>query len=665
MNKNKEVMSDDFTDSGVGLNKGLFVRFFMFFLVAGFLFAIFLWVTFLKDFEAETVLDDMVYLMENGVLRDEGFAVGEYGFEFDSEIVFDGIDVVRFSEGSSINVDDVMDEGGFYTVSMSLKEGSVWISNMGGVLDLMIKVDGYMFQNVDGYYYVGANENGYFVYAYKHPVNVYFLDGNNNSLNDYILPQGYYVELEKGVFDSVVSDLRYAKLVKEYPFYKLTEKQARDGLSDYAEADDARYSDILGDFESAVLREYDNYVGESGGEIIDKIREVLTFSKSKKEEWNKSESVNKLNAALYLSAKGDEEGALAELLDISSVVDEKYLPYLNYVSVVLNNSLYGDDLYAVKNYLREVLWGESYDGQIVILRDRLNEMYDLCEHGEIDSAKNAFSDYERGWWDFLGMSELSVYRDDINEERELLSVLLLKEEGFYDTDYFDLLESFEQAIFKVAVTGTDLDEERLAFIADKVDAVNSVTGLLALSEMSADEATDLLGFLLDSADVLTSEVSSTTSILSYYEEEIANGWLVLKFINSVEYESTSGTFDEKYEAFKVKEQDVEDLRSYLQNLYLGDESLSGLTLAEAKEIVYLDLEGAGISYSAIVSMGDDAYRLFELEGASVGGVLFEAKYDRESKLVYDLAVGESRFTTGVSLDDLSEVVLDVSGVAAE
>ncbi|EKD47859.1 MAG: hypothetical protein ACD_65C00248G0003 [uncultured bacterium] len=648
-------MSDDFT----GLNKGLFARFLMFFLVASFLFGIFLWVTFLKDFEAETVLDDAVYLMEDGVQNE--FSVGEYDFESKSEVVFDGIDVVRFSEGSAINVGDVTDEDGFYTVSMTLEEGSAWISNMGGVLDLMIKVDGYMFQNVDGYYYVEVNENGYFAYAYKHPVSVYFLDESGNSLNDYILPQGYYVELERGVPSSVVSDLRYAKLVKEYPFYKLTENQAREGLADYAKIDDLRYSDILGDFEAMVLYEYDDYVGESGGEIVDKLREILTFSESKKDEWSKSESINKLNAALYLSAKGSAEDALSELQDISSVIDEKYLPYLNYVSVVLNNSLYGDDLYVVKNYLREVLWGDSYDGQMVVLRDRLNEMYDLCDDGEMAFAKEAFSDYERGWWDFLGMSadELSVYRDDINEERELLSVLLLKEEGFYDTDYFDLLESFEQAIFKVAISGTDLDEERLVFIADKVDVVNSVTDLLALSQMSVAEATDLLGFLLDDAEVLASEVESTASILSYYEEEISEGWLVLKFINSVEYESTSGTFDEKYEAFVAKEQDVEDLRNYLQNLHLGDESSSGLTLTEAKEIVYSDLETAGISYTAIISMGDNAYRLFELNGAEAGGVSFEAKYDRESKLVYDLAVGESRFTTGVSLDDLSEVVSGV------
>jgi len=144
--------------------------------------------------------------------------------------------------------------------------------------------------------------------------------------------------------------------------------------------------------------------------------------------------------------------------------------------------------------------------------------------------------------------------------------------------------------------------------------------------------------------------------LSYYQQEIDHGWIVVQFINSVEYSSLSGSFDENLEAYVQKVSDVDELKSYLQSLHLGASEGSDLTLDEAKAIVESDFGNVNITYDSISSVGDSAYRLFEITGGSLNGVAFEAKYDRESQLIYDLVVGDAKFTTGIRLADLEGVL---------
>jgi len=632
----------------------------MFFIVAGFLFVLFFWVTFLKGVEVEAVLVSSAVTSDGDELSEQSYEVSEQDFE----VLFDEIDVMRLVDGSSFEIEEILEEEGFYTVSVELEKGGLWVSNMGGVLSLMAKSGDFMIQNVDGYYYIGKEGDVSYVYAFKHPVRVHFLDEEGNSVNSYLIPEGYYAGLDDGFDSGVISDLRYAKLVKEYPFYSLSDDDWN-GVSEFVSEDDDRYRGLLSDFEAYVRQNYDSssVENEKIGFLYDAVaflRDYLTFSEVKKEQWAEQDTLTNLNEALYLSVKGDEEGAIEKLQDLEgeSVVGEDYRLYLSYLNVVLNNSLYGDDLYPVKDYLRDLLYGSTDEGRLIILRQRLNEMYDLVSEGEVASAKEAFDEYERDWWDFLGMSadDLSEFRKDVSEEREILSVLLLKEDGFYETTYFDLLEEFEQAVFKVAVSGVDLDEERQAFVSGKLKVVNGIEALLAASGIDVDNATDLMVMLLDSAEVLVDEIESGAAILSYFEEEIEEGWLVVQFINSTLYSSLSGDFYENFNTFLEEEQDLEELKEYLQGLYLGIDEETDLSLSEAKEIVYEDFDGAGVSYTAVISIGDSAYRLFEIQGGEVDGVSFEANYDREGQLIYDLVVDEVSFTTGVSLSSLVEVV---------
>jgi len=660
-------MADDLSPQvpGRSFNWSLLVRFLMFFVVAGFLFVLFFWVTFLRAIDVDTELKTEA-TMSNG----EKFSTQSYDVAGDDlEITFDGVDVMRFVSGSSFDVLEISEEDGFYTVSLNLVDGGVWVANMGGVLDVMVIAGDFMFRNIDGYYYIGKVDSDVFAYSYRHHLSVHFLDGENNSLNSYSLPEGYYVQLEDGTVSSVVSGLRYAKLVKEYPFYSITDDQSLAFWGGYAAEDDSRYRNLLSDFESLVRQHYGSYMSDSDGYsfvdgIVSFLREYLTFSDAKKQEWAEQDTLTYLNQALYLSVKGEQDDALEKLvlLEQGSIISDEYASYLNYLNVVLNNSLYGDDLYPVKSYLRNLLYGNTDEGNIIVLSQMLAEMYDLVGNGDVASAKQAFAEYERGWWDFLGMSvtDLSQFRTDISEERELLSVLLLQEDGFYDATYFSLLGEFEQAIFRVAISGSDLDEERQAFVSSKIKVVNQLESLLAVNGIDVDDATDLMILLLDDAEALMDEITSEAAILSYFESEFDEGWLVTQFINSVEYSSLGGSFDEKFSEFLKKEQDIEELKSYLQSLHLGSSEDGELTLSEAKKLVYASFDAAGVSYTAIVSVGDSGYRLFEIQGGEVSGISFSAKYDRESELIYDLQAEGISFTTGVHLNSLGEVLFGLT-----
>ncbi|EKD63972.1 MAG: hypothetical protein ACD_51C00117G0001, partial [uncultured bacterium] len=201
-----------------------------------------------------------------------------------------------------------------------------------------------------------------------------------------------------------------------------------------------------------------------------------------------------------------------------------------------------------------------------------------------------------------------------------------------------------------------------AFISSKIQVLNSIEGLFRVNGISVENATDVMMLLLESADILLEDVESEAAILEYFQEEIDEAWTILYFINSTEYTGLTSTFDEKYDAYIRKEQDVAELKEYLQGQHLGIDDEVEITLDEAKDLVYDDLKSAGVSYSVVTTLGDSGYRLFEIEGGSVAGYDFEARYDRESELVYDLVIGEEEFATGISLWDLGEVV---SGIFEE
>jgi len=653
-------MADDLAPSSANdVDFSLLMRFFVFFVFSGLFFLVFMWVVFIRSVAANVSLESSIKIYEDGVLVSEDVLIGDYEVS-DSyyEVYFDEIDLMRFTAGSSFSVSEVTSDSGFYIVQLELNEGGVWISNMGGVLDLMLKAGDFVFQNVDGYYYVEVQDGEVFAYAYRHPLRVHFLDQEENSLNSYLIPEGYYGEYESSGVSSVVADLRYAKLIKEYPFYVLSDDRDRDFWGDFVAIDDSRYIGLLSSFKSVVRQNYDIYTEELPG-FIEQLRQYLTFVESKKAGWAEQETLRKLNKALYLSVRGETDESLLSLieLDEGSVVSAEYRAYLNYLNVVLNISLYGGDLYLVKDYLRGLLYSDSDEGSLIVLRERLNEMYDLANDGEIALAKEAFSAYERGFLSFFAMptSQLSAFRKDISEERELLAVLLTRESGFYDPQYFDLLDDFERAIFRVAASGVDLDEERQAFVSGKVKVLNNIEELLRVSGISVSDATDVMLYLLDSADVLMDEIDSRAAILSYFEAELFEAAQVLEFINSTEYSSLSGSFDGKLGAYLRNKEDIDNLKDYLQSLHLGSPDEGDLTLEEAKAIVYAAFSGAEVAYTAVSSLGDSGYRLFDVDGGKIGGIAFEAKYDREGELFYDLKIGDVRLATGVSLFGLAEV----------
>jgi len=102
---------------------------------------------------------------------------------------------------------------------------------------------------------------------------------------------------------------------------------------------------------------------------------------------------------------------------------------------------------------------------------------------------------------------------------------------------------------------------------------------------------------------------------------------------------------------------LEDLNEYIQSLRVGeDDDTVTISLEDATAEVEETLHDNSIQFATVESLGDSSYRLFEIAGARTGGIAFEANYDRETQILYDVVVGEVRFSTGLSLEMAKQVI---------
>ena len=151
---------------------------------------------------------------------------------------------------------------------------------------------------------------------------------------------------------------------------------------------------------------------------------------------------------------------------------------------------------------------------------------------------------------------------------------------------------------------------------------------------------------------------------SYFEDKLSDYDTSLAFISSPEFSSYSD-FAEGLAAFKQKSADLNQLNAYIQGLRTGKvEEAEVLSLDKATAEVEGDLDSSGIQYAELASLGDTSNRLFEIHGGRVSGKEFLGKYDRETKILYEVSVGDLKFSTGLAVEKFRDVVKNATALAS-
>lgn len=569
-----------------------------------------------------------------------------------------GRDAVVLMPGAQAQItwDEVQDH-----LDVDLIQGEMLFATLAGDMTISVNADFARVDSQNNMTYVVLEEGTMEVYALQHPSSVTFtLQGED--LNSIPVPTGHRIKVPESKISPTIGRLRLTKLTKEFPAFVL------DG-DDLTKALITEISDLEAAYEKSSLNflndlQVNSQFGPAqlgfaakfsdGVQTFEQVVTVLPHANERLESTIEEEVLAYTMSNLLF---GDKVAGDAWLLQWSQMPHN--LMELQDLYASLFFVLPGDELYSVKSSAATVVY--SSDDSLTSLRRQYQEIENLLMRSSHVQAEAAYDVYKaeflanlnNGVFDDLGLL------DDLSREFILLEILLRNNELFYSVEDIELLTALEEKILSFAGSDQDLDEERQAFVQSKLRFLGNLFDFVIERVISPEDATELANELLFQGQSYMSNISSKVAVSEYFESELENYELSIQFMTSPEFYSYE-SFDEGLLAYSQKVDDLNELNAYLQNLRTGqiesEELAPGPNEEEAVKEVERALKDNGVQFAAVVSLGDAANRLFEILGARTEGYAFDANYDRETGILYDVVAENVRFSTGILLGSASEVI---------
>ncbi|MBT5016515.1 hypothetical protein HN748_01420 [Candidatus Peregrinibacteria bacterium] len=588
----------------------------------------------------------------------------------DSElgIEFELADLIRLYSDTEVVFETVDLESDPIKIEAQLKKGSMWISDLQGTVDLTLKTEKVQIQPQNGSTYIEYNDGSAYVLAAHHPTFITFLNDEGEVLNNFSLTESHEVSIRESSVSDVLSQLRYTKLTKEFPFTYLEQDDWKTDWEIALDADQDRLSDVYMQFISD-LRHYGNGGFEDGSfraqiqNLYRAVRSILTFSDTHLLTVEEDEDLDLLIQSFYLTLQGDSSLAKNRLQEFGKeAADFETLEKLTAFDRLFKSVYFGDIFYTAKSLVRDIQYDKAPTEDrlllsLMFLRESLNEVYDLLDQGERMTAKEALYAYSDTWQTLISRSgsDLAEMVQGLTAERQILQNLLYREDIFYEVQSYEVLSTLEDRILNLTAEEYDLNEERQAFVQDKLQVLDRLVDLVDDELVSENEALDLGYLLMSEARDLLNDITSEAAVNDYFAEKLKEYSLMFEFIGSSDFALAQGSFDDAFHDYLEKQGELEALSEYILGL-TEEEEETELTLEEAQAEAEKAFDEEGIDYTALVALGDQSYRLFQVEGGRVDLIDFDANYDRVSGILYDLEVEGDVFSTGVKLADLEEAI---------
>ena len=545
-------------------------------------------------------------------------------------------------------------------VSIDLATGALFFASKAGDFSVSVqtpfaRVDS---ENSNAYVSFNAETNLLEVFALDHPSTVTFLS-EGEDLNALLIPTGYKMKIPGSKVTETLARLRLTKLSKEFQIFAFENGELPEDVQILVENSESAYKDSSLAYLNQVQKNSDfgpslTGVGgiiNGGLQFFENILTVLPNADLRLEE---DERDSALTYALTNLLYGDSVAGQTWVSVWQSFPQDPEEVKGLYRS--LSFVLPGEELYPVKAAAAEVLYPEQ--APLTTLRRQFQEIESLLAAGYQVEAQGAYQDYQARFEEALHSGDLDeeAMLDDISREYVLLELLLRSNSVFYSTDAVKLLSDLEEAILSLAGSDQDLDEERQAFVQSKIRFLQNLFAYVMERKISLETATDLANELLSEAESTLASITSKVAVRDYFETKLEEFDLSIAFMNSPEFYSYD-SFDIGLADYRSKEANLEDLNEYIQSLRVGeDDETVTISLEDATAEVEETLHDNSIQFATVESLGDSSYRLFEIAGARTGGIAFEANYDRETQILYDVVVGEVRFSTGLSLEMAKQVI---------
>lgn len=505
------------------------------------------------------------------------------------------------------------------------------------------------------------------VYALEHPSRISFIQDGEEQ-NALLVPTGTFMKIAASKVSPTLARLRLTKLSKEFPVFSFEESELTEEVQnvwqnkreDYKQNSISLLANLQknSDFGPALtgLKSYIHKIYQGFKTLLI----VLPSAEVHQAEKTKEDSLLYAMSNLLFDDRAAGEQWLSDW-EISSPERERVSRLYTSLFFVLP----GDGLYPVKETAAKLLF--TGEDALNGLRRQFQEIESLLKAGALIEAETAYRDYQERFDTALQTNVLDApdRMGDISREYFLIELMLRNHSVFYTAEATELLTHLEEKILALSGTERDVDEERQAFVQSKLRFLENLFSFVIDRKISVEEATDLAYELVAEAQKYLGSIHSDVAVRDHFEAKLDEYALSIQFMNSPEFYIYS-SFEEGLNDYRNKVADLESLNQYIQSIRTGEETAATLTLEDATVQVEEDLHDHAIQFSEVRSLGDNAHRLFEVVGARTGGYSFEANYDRQTQILYDVVVGDLRFSTGITLESAKTVIVQaVEGETVE
>ena len=563
-----------------------------------------------------------------------------------------GRDAVTLLSGAEANV--TYDEEKSH-LNVELKSGGILIAAKAGDFTVSVTTEFARIDSQENIAYAELKDGELNVYSLVHPSLVTFTkDGSD--LNALPLAGDYRMSIKSSKVSEKLSKLLLTKLSKEFPTYELKDEDIPENVQAEIKNIEDTYAKSSTEYviELTNQNEFGPPTTGIGGKLhalFYNTRELMTFLPFAEEKLIKQKKDDALVYSMTNSYNGNSEsGAFWLGLWQSYGEDQEKIKDLR-------SSLFfvlpGDELYSVKAAIED----DSED-IFTSLRRRYNEIEELLDQASEVEAGAAYLEYKTLFENALSQGQFNSkdMLDELSREYVLIELLLRKNSIFYSSDSVELLTKIEKSILALSSNENDMNEEYQAFVQSKIRFLENLFDYVLERKVSVENATELADELLVEAEDYLTSISSQVAVRSFFESKLEEFDVSIQFMNSPEFRSYA-SFDEGLADYKEKLADLDKLNEYIQNIRAGTvTTVATIALEDAIVEVSEDLNDNGIQFYEVESLGDTSNRLFSISGGKVAGNDFEGNYDRETHLLYDISVGEIRFSTGILLENFREVV---------
>ena len=536
-------------------------------------------------------------------------------------------------------------------LSLQLLQGKVWVNNNYLPVSINLQTKSSLYSIQQAIVSIEVGELNEVALGIDHAVAGQF----NNTNNHFTLTPGK----EINIVNNEISEIKYLNLSDESLGTSIRSNLQQDTV--LRQSYDSYTKNVLNLLPYSVIDQIAYKINN-----YKRVLSVLPFS-------NKSYV---LNSSKYFLAKSVHDNNPDELISFlqanSNLVSDLVLAIAHNYGAYFYSVLPGDDLYQMKSQLIDLETSLNDAGPQSIYKkfdkekDRLFAIMDLLKKGQSTLAISTFVEYQSDMNDILSTNNVTPddrYLSILIFHKQILDDLYYNYFYFYKHNLLDIYLNLSNRVWDI-VKKTEVKESYAEdLIANDLRIVNNLIAVIKNKIVKGDEMTNFADrillhskFLLDDPDF---EYDQNNQVHVYFSQQILQLQSLVDFIKSLDFKTSNASFDDAYQEFLSKQQDLSQLNQYLNIDAKPNTGSKRINPATIIQNVYNEFKDAGLEIQGLESLNDKEFRLFSFEKSIYQGIPFYGKYDYETKVVYDLFVDDQVVATGISLKDLPDSLVKI------